>query len=853
MSGSTFRHLDAPRPARDVLALLAPPLARWFTATLGEPTEVQRLAWPALSRREHLLLSAPTGTGKTLAALVPLLGPLFAPFEPATWSTSPLRVLYVAPLKALVNDAARALTRHLEELHAMFPGATLPRVGLRTGDVPAAERRRLHHDPPDVLLTTPESLAVLLAQPWSSGLFANLGDVVVDEVHALAGNKRGADLALSLERLTQLCPGLRRIGLSATATPLETAARWLVGVERDCAIVSVPTGPEPVLDLEPLPEGAAFLGALLDRLAVEVPRQRATLVFTNTRSLAERVAWGLRRRLPHWDRLIAAHHSSLAPARREEIESRFKRGELRAVVCSTSLELGIDVGTVDLAILVHPPGDVVRLLQRIGRAGHDPGGLRRGLLLTAGAGELLEAAVTCLSGRAGQTEPLALADHPLDVLAQQLAGMCCARSCDPVELFDLVRRSTPFADLTRRDFDDVLAYLRGLDQRGEPWLPARLTEDGDCFRVLDRRTARLLLRNLGTILSETSISVRRRDGDELDEVGEVDESFADRLQPGDRFLLDGRSLEYRGREDGAAVVVEVAGRPQTPRWLSGGWPLSPQLARRLYLLRLRAAEALRESPTSLAQLLGEEYGLHGVALQMLASYFEEQESVSEIPDAATLLVEVLRHDGGTEYHLHTPLNRLGNDALGRVLVRRLTRDHGRAVTLEVADLGLVLRLRGELTSAADTLRTLLDPTGFATELDGALAESEALRTRFARVAQTGLMLLRQPEGKQRKVGGSDWAQRRLFEQIRAHDDDFVFLRQALHEVRQELCDVTSALEYLRHLPAITIRCRVLARPSPFARSWTQAATEEADPVRSAAEALAALHAELMGGGRAGGA
>jgi Lhr-like helicase len=272
----------------------------------------------------------------------------------------------------------------------------------------------------------------------------------------------------------------------------------------------------------------------------------------------------------------------------------------------------------------------------------------------------------------------------------------------------------------------------------------------------------------------------------------------------------------------------------------------------LYLLRLQAAEALRESPPALARLLGDEYGLRGVALQMLAGYFEEQESVSEIPDAATLLVEVLRHDGGAEYHLHTPLNRLGNDALGRVLVRRLTRDHGRAVTLEVADLGLMLRLRGELPQAAETLRALLDPRGFAADLDGALAESEALRTRFGRVAQTGLMLLRQPEGKQRKVGGSDWAERRLFEQVRAHDGDFVLIRQALREVRQELCDVTAALAYLRHLPAITIRCRVLARPSPFARSWTQAATEEVDPVRSAGEVLAALHAELMGGGRAGG-
>jgi ATP-dependent Lhr-like helicase len=856
---SAFRYLDAPPPAATVLEQLPPALAAWFRARFGKPTVVQRLAWPALARGDHALVSAPTGTGKTLAALVPVLGQLLTSAEPDGWSDSALRVVYVAPLKALVNDAARGLDRHLEDLAPFLPPQTrLPRPSVRTGDTTAAERRRLTKEPPDLLLTTPESLAVLLSHPSAAALFANVGWVIVDEVHALAGNKRGADLSLSLERLAA-GGEVRRVGLSATATPLDAAARWLVGRDRSCAVVRAPGTPPPALRLEPLPEGGKFFASLVERLAAELPRHRAVLVFANTRALAERLSWALRRRLPEWDGLIAVHHSAVAAERREEVESRLKNGRLRAVVSSTSLELGIDVGTVDLAVLVHPPGDVVRLLQRIGRAGHEPGGLRQGLLLTASAAELLECTVTSASGKAGQCEPLTLPCAPLDVLCQQVLGMCSARSWPADDLYATVTRAAPYADLTRRDFDDCLAYLRGLDGRGEPWLPARLREDGDCWRVQDARTARLLRRNLGTILAERGVAVVTCPADDIDEatphtraIGEIDESFADRLQPGDRFLLDGRCLEYRRREEGAAVVEEVVGRPRTPRWAGSGWPLSAQLARRLYLLRLQAAEALREGAAALERLLGEDYGLIESAVGMLSAYFQEQESVSEIPDAATLLIEGVRQeDDRCAYYLHTPLNRPANDALARVATRRLNRDHGRSASSVVADLGVVLQFRTDLPDPAATVRQVLAGDGFREELDAALADSEALRTRFARVAQTGLMLLRNPEGRQRKVGGSAWPERRLFEQVRAHDADFVLVRQALREVREEICDAGPAAEYATRLPALTVRCRWLGRPSPFASAWTQSEPGEPDRARTAAEALARLHEELTGGAGAG--
>jgi ATP-dependent Lhr-like helicase len=868
--GDTLEHVAQPVSAEAALAVLHESVARWFRERFDTPTAIQRAAWPTLAAGKHLLLSAPTGTGKTLAAFAPLLGHFVEP-EPMSaspWAIPcPLRCLYVAPLKALNNDVFRNLERAIEELARTLPeGTPRPRLAVRTGDTPGDERRRQRENPPDVLLTTPESLAVLLSQAVWQPLFRSVRWLVVDEVHALAGTKRGADLALSLERLTALARGpVQRIGLSATATPLSTAAAFLVGRDRPCAIAHVDAGTPLELTLCPLDAGRRFLSQLVRRLEPELRAHRATLVFANARALAERLSWALRRHLGRrdadWDARIAVHHSALAPERRRDVEERFKRGELRAVVSSTSLELGIDMGTVELVVLVHAPGDVVRLLQRVGRAGHGPARVRRGLVLTTSGGELLEAAVTAASGQASQCEPLNVPAHPLDVLCQQLLGMACADACRADEVFELVRRAYPYRDLSRRDFDDCLAYLRGLDREGRPWLPARIQDVEDRFSVCDERTARLLRRNLGTILTEETLEVRLLREEPVAEVpqpslviGEVDQAFGERLQPGDRFLLDGRCLEFRRQEGSALFVAEVLGRPAVPRWAGDGWPLSTELARRLYALRVQAAEALREGPAVLAALLQRDYRLTDSTAEALVAYFQRQECVSEIPDTTTCLIEVVASAGVTDYYVHTPLNRLGNDALARVLVHRLARDRSRAARSVVADLGLCLCVRGSplgekgsQESAADVLRGLLAPEGFAADLDAALAGGGTLRLRFGRVAYTGLMLLRNPLGRRPRVGGGDWGERRLFDQIQGHDPDFVLLRQARREVLAELCDLEAACDFVEQLRSQALRCRWLAQVSPFAQTWTQADVGPSETVETPGEALRRLHAALMGG------
>src|SRR5579885_863839 len=532
-------HADLPPAAGAALACLAAPVRRWFAEAFGKPTPAQRLAWPAVAAGKHLLLSAPTGSGKTLAAFLPLLSRLLGgPLVPG------IRLLYVAPLKALGNDARRNLRAHLRGIRRHLPeGRGRLRAALRTGDTLPAARRRLLTAPPDVLLTTPESLAVLLSQPAVAPLFADLQAVIVDEVHALAAGKRGADLALSLERLTALAGGaLQRVGLSATCAPLDEAAGFLVGVGRPCTVARVPESAPLELAVEPLESRASGppLAELIDRLGPELAAHGATLIFTNTRRLAERLAWALRRRFPEWDEQIAVHHSAVAAARRRDVERRFKRGQLRAVVTSTSLELGIDIGSVDRVVLVHPPGGVVRLLQRVGRAGHGPGRRRRGLVLTASAAELLEAAVTVAAGLSGQHEPLRVPAHPLDVLCQQLLGMACERSWHPDEAFALVRRAYPYRNLPRPDFDACLDYLSGRGPGGAAWLPSRLRWQEDSFTVRSDRTARLLRQNVGTILAEERRPVRLLPAESPDAppltsvVGDVDDPFADRLRPGDR-------------------------------------------------------------------------------------------------------------------------------------------------------------------------------------------------------------------------------------------------------------------------------------------------------------------------------
>ncbi len=796
------------------LGCLSEEVGCWFRARFGKPTATQRLAWPIIAGGESVLVSAPTGSGKTLAALLPIIDGI----------RNELCCLYVAPLKALVQDACFMLQRHCREIEDLYGVAT--HVDLRTGDTSPRARRRQLDNPPHILLTTPESLAVMLTHAHAAELFGTLRWTVVDEVHALAANKRGADLALSLERLETLTntDGLQRVGLSATCSPLYLIAQFLAGTGRPCRITQIDDSSPIDLQVEPLAfdAGPGFMNRILNRLDAELARNRTTLIFTNTRNLTERVTWALRKRYPERCEEIAAHHSALAPARRGLVEQALKQGRLWAVVTSTSLELGIDIGSVDGVVLVHPPGSVVRLLQRLGRSGHRPGAPRRGLVLTCSARALLEATVTADGGRNGQIEPLRIPDQPFDVLCQHLAGLAMTGRWTAEEAYAHVRRAFPYRDLSLADFRACLAYLSGEHADGSSWLPARLRWDADRFTIADDRTARLLRRNLGTILTEQPCTVRMAPAAHAEAtetqraalVGEVDEGYADRLQPGDRFMLDGRCLELRQRDGKALLVDEVLGRPEVPRWHGSGPPMSNELARRLYLFRVQAAEIQRESSAALAATLRHEYHLNGTAAASLSRYITLQETISEVPDFGTLLIERLSNQSCVEFYFHTPLPCPANEALVRVVTDRLRRTARIHAVPMAADLGFLLVVEGTADIDPDTWRAILQPEGFAEDFAINVRDSFLLRNRFGEIAQTGLLALRYPESRIHSFADAI----PLFDQVLATAPDFVLLRQAEREAGMSSCDVGAALTFVRQVRTMQLRLRWLAEPSPFADS-----------------------------------
>jgi ATP-dependent Lhr-like helicase len=893
---------SAGNPAGDqeAVGLLSEPVRAWFEAAFPEgPTPGQVLAWPPIAAGEHVLLIAPTGTGKTLAAFLAVLDRLFRQREAGTLGPG-LRCVYVSPLRSLNYDIERNLAAPLEGIARQLELDVSPiRVGVRTGDTSAYDRRKLRDDPPHVLITTPESLSLLLSQEGWHGHWRSVEHVIVDEVHALAPTKRGADLAVSLERVAaQAGRDPCRVGLSATCRADESIARFLVGTARSCRVLEAPLPrgtPPPEFAVESLirpgeaPHRGLSYRRLLRRLRGIIDGHRTTVVFANTRAFAEKITHDLRvarssgqlsvvsgqnrdQSAPTSSpsasatapttlttELIAAHHSALDAQRRRAIESGLKSGEVRAVVTSTSLELGVDIGTADLTVQVGLPGGVSRCVQRVGRSGHRRGAASRGLLLAATPAELVGAAITARAARAGRVEPLRSISAPLDVVCQQIVGMACAGEQSIDGSFDLMRRSGPMAGLTRADFDACLSFLAGdlaapagaveLEPGASPrWTSPRVWRRGGWFGIRNGRVTRWFRGNVGTIASEESVRVL--EGGVA--VGTLEASYAERLAPGDRFVLDGRALEVRRLDGGTVHARAGGGEPSLPRWTSDRQSLSSELAGELAAFRAEAARHLGEQGASTVRdRLAVEFELSAFAAAVIVELLDAQERFSEVPSADGLLVEEspASEGPGLVYTFHAPLHRAACEAVARAVGARLGRRFGRDLTLTVADLGWSIRLTENAALGADEIEPLLDPDRFANDVLEGLDRGELLARRFRHVAATALMVLRNPEpGRRVRVGGLNWVSTRLFPLVRAACRDHPLLRQTRREVLEELLDVPAAERWLGARPAI--RFRRLPGLSPFAAAWIEPASSEALQFESPGDALRRLHARLTA--RAGG-
>jgi len=698
-----------------------PVLRRWFAERFpGGPTEPQRLGWPAIASGRDTLIAAPTGSGKTLAAFLVQIDRLLR--EAAAGALEDRTdVVYVSPLKALASDVRENLEAPLAEIRRLAGelGHAVPeiRVLTRSGDTGASARAAMLRRPPHILVTTPESLYLMVTAAQSRERLRQVRTVIVDEIHAVARDKRGAHLALTLERLEALCARRpARIGLSATQRPMEVLARLLVGAgdgrsDADgrprCEIVDL--GHARALDLAIEVPGSE-LGAvtsheqwdeILARIAAEVRAHRTTLVFVNTRRLAERLAHGLAGKLEPEaagtpsDRLVAAHHGSLSKERRQRVEARLRAGDLRCLVATASLELGIDIGPVELVCQIGSPRSLSTCLQRVGRSGHALGATPKGRLFPTTRDELVECAALVRGVRAGELDRVHPPRAPLDILAQQLVAACAAESWSEDALYALVRRAAPYAELPRADFDDAVAMLSEGIQTGRGRRAAYLHRDLVHGSVRGRRGARIAALTSGGAIPDRADYRVVADPDDTF-VGTVDEDWAIESMKGDVFLLGSTSWQVRRVEPGRVRVVDARGAPPTvPFWLGEAPARTAELS--LEVSRLRREVGARLGPdgagAAVAWLVGETGAPRGGAEQLVRYLAATRDALGVVPTQDDVVYErFFDETGGMQLVVHVPYGGRINRALGLALRKRFCRSFDFELQAAASDDAVVLSL-----------------------------------------------------------------------------------------------------------------------------------------------------------------
>lgn len=754
-------------------------LVAWFAAQERRPAPFQRAAWRAWAEGRSGLVHAPTGTGKTLAAAGgPLIDGLLRP-------RTGLQLLWITPLRSLATDTTQHLTAAVEAMELPW------RVLRRTGDSGSAERARLRRGACELLVTTPESLALLLSYPDARERFATLRGIVVDEWHELLGNKRGTLLQLGLTRLRHWLPELRTWGLSATLGNLDEALGALVGNGESNGVMIGGGGRKKTSIETALPEGgerfpwAGHLGlSQLPRVLKAVLDARTSLVFANTRSQAELWHEALASVWPEAPETLALHHGSIDPKLRLATEEKLRIGALRCVVATSSLDLGVDFSSVERVIQIGSPKSVARLLQRAGRSGHRPGVPSKILCVPTHLLELAEIAAARRALDEGHLEPR----HPmrgcLDVLAQHLLTMALGGGFTADEAYAEITSSLAYASLPRERFDAVLAYLRtgGSALASYPEYQKLATTDGR-FHVESGRIARMHRLSIGTITSDGSLAVRYMKGARL---GTVEESFLSRLRPGDRFLFAGRHLELvRVRDMTAYVRAAPNRRGGVPRWMGGRLPLSGELSDEL---RRTLAGQGREAE-----------------MRALIPLLSIQRQHSSVPDLHETLCESTRTREGDYLFVYPFAGRLAHEGLAAVIALRLARiqpgDYGYAVN----DYGLTITAARMPAIDAETMRMLLHPAGLRDDIRSSVNLSELAKRQFREIARVAGLVFNGYPAHNKTMRQLQASSGLLYDVLRRHDPEHPLLWQAEREVLDQQLDYTR----LRHCLVRVARSRLL--------------------------------------------
>ncbi|MEK6906347.1 MAG: ATP-dependent helicase [Nanoarchaeota archaeon] len=833
----------------EIISVLHPLVAEWFKKKFGYFAESQKYCIVPIEQRKNILLSSPTGSGKTLSAFASILSYLIHLSEKGKLEDK-IYAVYCSPLKALSRDIEVNLNIPLKEIEEMSGKKFGIRVALRTGDTTKSERTKMAKNIPHILVTTPESLAIVLT---SKKFVENLKDVefcIVDEIHAL-DNKRGTYLSLSLERLNEMNKNWPvKIGLSATISPLEEIAKFLVGISdnREVLIANVTFNKKidvevltPVKDLVESPNIHTEMYHMIDKL---IRQHKTTLIFTNTRSATERVVNHLKEKFPteYGDDNIAAHHSSLSKSHRFDIEEKLRDGKLKVVVCSTSLELGIDIGSIDLVIMLGSPKSSARALQRLGRAGHKLHDTAKGRFIVLDRDDLIECCVIQKEMLEGKINKIYFPKNCLDVLSQQIYGMVIYKIWKIDELFSLIRKSYCYSNLTRKDFLDVISYLSGdyaLEKSyiyGKIWYDLKTGEIGKKGKM-----ARVLyLTNIGTIPEESFVTVKIAPSGE--QVGFVDEGFLERMKKGDVFVLGGKKYLYMYTRGMNLYVKGAVNRPPTiPSWFSEMLPLSFDSAQEINNFRNLIKESIEseKNEKQIIDLIKNYLYVSEETSKVIYKYFLEQSEFLEIPDSKTIIVE--KYNSEKKYLIfHSMYGRRVNDALSRALGFLMGRVGGRDIEIGINDNGFYIA--GEKMMLKRAIE-FLKPENLEEVLKEAIEKTDVLARRFRHCSTRALMILRSYKGRSKTVGKQQMRSYFVLAAVKKLTDEFPILREARREVLEDLMDIESTRLVLKWIKQKKVEIKIVETPlpSPFALSLIMQGHSDLIKIEDKQEFLKRMH------------
>ena len=849
--------LEQPYTELQLKSILHPLINQWFFSKFKEFSLPQLHGVMEIHNRKNVLISAPTGSTKTLTGFLAILNELVDSAKKGILEDK-IYCVYISPLKALNADIHHNLITPLQEMEALAGKKLGIRVAVRTGDTTASEKAKMLKFTPHILITTPESLAIILNSPKFSEKLKDVQWLIVDEIHALAENKRGVHLSVTIERLQRISKGMARVGLSATIAPLEEIARYLVGFqgdeERNCGIIDVQFLKQ--MDLQVLSPVRSLVDTdymlkhekMYELMHELIEQHKTTIIFTNTRSGTERVVHYLKEKFPQqYHEKVAAHHGSLSKAARFKTEQDLRDGNLKVVVSSTSLELGIDVGFIDLVLCLGSPKSVARFLQRAGRAGHQLHSTVKARIIVMDRDDLVECALILKAAKEKKIDRIHIPQNALDVLAQHIYGIAIHEIINIYELFRLIKNSYCYHTLGWDDFHEVIQYLSGeyvsLEERH---VYARIWHDKETGQVGKKgKMARMIyMTNIGTIPEETYVTVKV--GEQV--VGMIDEGFLERLRPGDVFVLGGNVYLFKFSRGMTAQVSASVNRPPTvPSWFSEMLPLSFDLAMEINLFRTLMDEKFTagRNEQEIVFFIQEYLYVNENAATSIYHYFYEQYNFSKIPSDKRITIETFVDRGRTYVLFNALFGRRVNDCLSRALAYVIGKSQHRDVEIGVTDNGFYLA--ADQSFNAVRAFELLKQDDFHAVVEQAIERSEILSRRFRHCAVRSLMILRQYMGQKKHVGRMQVGSKILFNAVKRISENFPILKEARREVLEDLMDYPHAQLIINKVIDGTMKIEEMPLhfPSPFSFGLILAGYSDVIKVEDKQEFLKRMHQQVL--------